>query len=77
MRAVQQGKTERGHEDCNWQTEAALEHGVKKATEKKLFHQRRESNAENTERPRFGGRAEKAVDRQLFRNGQEMGQNLQ
>src|SRR6266550_4584835 len=70
--AVQQGETERGHEDGDEQTEAAREHGIKKAAKKKLFHQRREGNAQDTERPGFGRSAKKAVDWQLFGNRQKM-----
>src|ERR1700687_977495 len=67
--AVQEGETERGHENGNWQTEAASEHGIEKAAKEKLFHERREGNAENAQRPGFGGRAKKAIDWQLFRDG--------
>src|SRR6266853_1240268 len=45
--AVQQGETERGHEDGNGQTKAAREYGIEKASKEKLFHQRRESDAED------------------------------
>ena len=77
LRAVQQGETERGHEDGDRQTEAAREYGIEESAKEEFFHQRRQGNAEDAERPGFGGSAEEAVDRQLFRNRQEMGQALQ
>ncbi len=76
LRAVQQGETERGQENGNWQTEATRKHRIKKAAKKELFHQGRERNAEDAERPSFGGSAEESVDRQVFRNRQQMRHSL-